>query len=62
MASKARHFNVPMYLELAVLQVLEQVKQDKEILAHIPVYKIKKDPPDHRLFYAVIGSLSPLYV
>ena len=61
-AAEVRHFNVPMYPELAVEVVLKQVKGDQELMMHLPVYQDQKGTPDRTFFYGVLGTLAPSWL
>lgn len=58
-AAEVRHFNVPLYAELSVASLLNQVKDDPDMMKYLPVYEGQRDPPDRHFFFGVLGSTAP---
>jgi hypothetical protein len=53
---------VPLYPELSVDKILAQVKDDPEVMAHLPVYEDQHVVPARKYFFAVVGTLAPEYL
>jgi hypothetical protein len=61
-AAEVRVFNIPLYEELTVPKLLEQVKGDSQIMRHLNYYPNQKCLPQREFFFGILGTLAPEYL
>ena len=61
-AANVLHFNVPLYEELSVENIFNQVKDDKSIISYLNYYEDHTVLPNRHFFFGILGTLEPSYL